>query len=151
MDEQRGSLSKKIWALQGKLDFVRMGEAAKLFLGTHDFTSFSYRCGTAGNVRQVHSAKIRQLPSPSVGSLYRVRITANGFLRKMVRLLVAGMVEVGLGLTDVSELATKLERQDPTEAPHPAPPCGLYLESVEYAPDPFRFTFFDSAGRDSSL
>jgi tRNA pseudouridine38-40 synthase len=127
------------WSVARELDLERMKKAAEVFVGEHDFTSFSYRCGTSGNVRRLHSLTIERLGLPfSRKKIFRIRITGSGFLRKMVRLLVAGVVECGIGSCAVEDLARRLERRDPALAPHPAPAHGLYLESVQYDPDPFK-------------
>lgn len=125
-----------VWYLGREPELSRMREAADVFVGEHDFTSFSYRCGTEGNVRRVKEFEIQ--PSRSLGQRFlSIKIQANGFLRKMARLLVAGVVECGLGECEVSRLVTRLQKRDPAEAPHPAPPYGLCLESIEYENDPF--------------
>ena len=78
------------------------------------------------------------LLSPEPGTrVIRLSITANGFLRRMVRLLTAAVVETAQGQRETDEVKALLALQDPARAPHPAPPSGLYLENIAYDPDPF--------------
>ncbi|MCA9780622.1 MAG: tRNA pseudouridine(38-40) synthase TruA [Candidatus Eremiobacteraeota bacterium] len=119
--------------LQESLDLTRLKEAAEVFVGSHDFSTFSYRCGRSGNVRRLHRVNVQQ-----DGATLRIGIQGQGFLRKMVRLLVGGLLECGTGRMEVAELASLLRACNPELAPHPAPACGLHLESIEYDPDPFQ-------------
>lgn len=134
-----GSATQSIpacWCLPAKLELHRMRQAAKIFRGEHDFTSFSYRAGE-NNVRHVYEIAVMPLQSES-GQFFRIEFRGKGFLRKMVRLLTAGIVECGQGLCEATDLQSKLEKRDDAEAPHPAPPHGLCLESIQYDPDPFQ-------------
>ncbi len=129
-----------VWCLAGHLDPQLAQSACGLFEGKHDFTTFTSRCDKEMRQRHVQAFTLEALPHNGLwggGKLWRLRITANGFLRKMVRLLTAAVVEVGIGLRSQESLAAKLQAQNPAEAPHPAPASGLYFESVEYDPDPF--------------
>jgi len=121
-----------VLAVPDSLDLGKMRAAARLFEGEHDFSTFSYRSGRTGNVRELDSISI-----DSQAGLTRIRFRGKGFLRKMVRLMVAGLLDCGRGRLRVGELARLLEARNPELAPHPAPPHALYLESVEYDPDPF--------------
>ncbi len=134
----------RAWCLPGRMDLQCARAAAALFVGEQDFSTFSYRMeGMESRVRRVSASEVTCQPatgllSPEPGPrLFRFSITANGFLRRMVRLLTAGMVEVALGLRSQEDLALRLAACDPRQAPHPAPSAGLYLERVDYNPDPF--------------
>lgn len=134
----------RAWCLPSSLDLEAMNEASTLFLGEIDFSTFSYKMEKMETrVRHVSNLSLQAEPAPWLISpqpgprLIRLSITANGFLRRMVRLIAAGVVEVGLGRRSLQDLRARLECLDPTKAPHPAPPHGLYLESIDYDPDPF--------------
>ena len=116
-----------------------MEDAAKLLLGEHDFSTFSFQSEVHHFRRTILGVEILDLPDCPLlpGSLQCIRITANGFLRKMIRLITAALVEVGLGLRSKEKLKLMLEAEDPTRAPHPAPSAGLYFASVQFDPDPF--------------
>ena len=94
--------------------------------------------------RNVTDLAIEEEPLPSAFSsahgqsrLLRLEITANGFLRRMVRALTSELVRVGSGLEDSGTLVQKLAARDPEVGPPPAPAHGLYFKSVSYSPDPF--------------
>jgi tRNA pseudouridine38-40 synthase len=126
------TLPEGVLAVPDSLDLGKMRAAARLLEGEHDFSTFSYRSGRTSNVRELNSVSI-----DSQAGVTRIRFRGKGFLRKMVRLMVAGLLECGRGRLQPSELARLLEARNPKLAPHPAPSYALYLESVEYEPDPF--------------
>ena len=127
--------SSRAWCLAGRPDLELLREAAGLLVGEHDFRTFTSRADEPHYRREVFSVEVVERGEPR--SLV-LTITANAFLRKMVRLLVAGLVEVGLGLSSRGQLLQRLEKADPDWGPHPAPAQGLYFRSVQYPPDPFR-------------
>ena len=61
------------------------------------------------------------------------RITADAFMRNMVRVLVGTQLEVASGRCGVEDFTQLLKGASRTEAGDTAPPHGLYLESVSYA------------------
>lgn len=131
------------WCLAGELQPDSLRQPLAGLIGEHDFTTFSYKSADLpSRVRQLFELELSPEPSCSLlGSqgarLWRLQVRANGFLRRMVRLLTAGLVEVGLGLRESDDLLQRLEARKAELAPHPAPPQGLYLDEVEYQPDPF--------------
>ena len=136
--------SPQAWCLAGDLDTVQLERAIPLFLGEQDFTSFSFKTESLpSRVRTVFSLSLEPCPTPysvnfgGASRLWRLEISANGFLRRMVRLITAGLVEVGLGLRTTESLRSKLEAMDSSLAPHPAPPNGLFLDHIGYDPCPF--------------
>jgi tRNA pseudouridine38-40 synthase len=122
------------------LDAARVHEAAALFRGRHDFAALassgssvktSVRTITRSDARFV-DARDGEAPHEAVTLVYEVE--ANGFLRKMVRSLVGGLVAVGRGALGVDDLARALEARDRRRWPPPAPACGLILVRVDYSP-----------------
>lgn len=111
------------------LDLEMMLEATRLFLGTHDFTSFNATelSVVANQIRTISRFDIEQN-----GSVLTFSISGNGFLRYMVRMLVAACVEVGLGKMDLITLKEVLERKDKRAFARNIDPCGLYLCEVIY-------------------
>lgn len=126
----------RAWCLGGELDLELMKEGASLLLGEHDFRTFTARCDRPHYRREVLAVEIKEQPWLS-GQSVTVTITANAFLRRMVRLLVGALVEIGLGESSCGRLLQRLQARDPDRAPHPAPPSGLYFHSACYRPDPF--------------
>lgn len=112
------------------LDIASMREAAMPLLGAHDFASFARAGGNPGRTttRDLKRFSVRRVPN---GLL--VTVTANGFLRTMVRNLVGGLVTVGSGQRPPSSLEEILALRDRSRNPiPPAVPQGLFLWRVDY-------------------
>ena len=134
----------RAWCLPRVLDLEQTRQAAALFLGEQDFSTFSYRAQDKHTcVRKVLEFAVQGEPAPSFLAptagprLIRLTITADGFLRRMVRLIAATVAEVGMGMRSLERTAELLQACDPKRAPHPAPSEGLYLERIGYRYDPF--------------
>ncbi|HOX94993.1 MAG TPA: tRNA pseudouridine(38-40) synthase TruA, partial [Syntrophales bacterium] len=111
------------------LDAGRMGEAASVLTGVHDFTAFcSARRETKSPVREVYTARVER----EEGSFLKFTIEANGFLRHMVRTIVGTLVEVGKGRFTPMDFREILESRDRARAGVTAPPQGLFLAGVKY-------------------
>ncbi len=103
--------------------------AAALYLGRHDFAALASSGGSARtSVRTVQLSEVR---FEAEGLVYEV--AADGFLRKMVRSMVGGLLAVGCGALAADERARLLEARDRRRWPAPAPACGLTLVRVDYA------------------
>jgi tRNA pseudouridine38-40 synthase len=116
------------WLVREPLDLGAMNEAAAVFLGEHDFASMrSLGSGEKTTVRRV-------MASQWWGERTRLtyRVEATGFLRHMVRTMVAAMVDAGRGATTPQRIAQLLVSRNRALAPAPAPACGLYLVEVRY-------------------
>ncbi len=136
---------KRTWCLSQTLDLDQMRQTCAELVGVHDFTTFSYKSAEQPTrVRSVAHFGVVEESVPSLLSstpgprLLRIEIRANGFLRRMVRLLTASLVEVGLGARKPEEVVERLKACNAELAPHPAPPYGLTLHKVHYQPDPFQ-------------
>ena len=110
------------------LDYNAMNEAAALLLGTHDFASFcKVHTDVKTTVCTVTEASWR---TDDDGAVFT--ITADRFLRNMVRAVVGTLFEVGRGklsLQDFGAIISSLSRQ---AAGQSAPPEGLFLTAVRY-------------------
>lgn len=117
------------WQVLDKLDVKQMIEAAKIFEGTHDFSTF---CATkkterANQVRTIYSLTVKE-----EGSLIYLDFHGKGFLRHMLRMLVEVLVEVGRNKITFAEVVALLAAQDKNICGYNAPAGGLYLVRVEY-------------------
>ena len=112
-----------------KLDENKMNEAAKYFIGEHDFKAFK-ASGTSSksSVRTIYKAEIYQQKDNRLW----IELTGNGFLYNMVRIIVGTLVEVGLGKIEPNEIPKIIEDGKRENAGKTLPPNGLYLVKVEY-------------------
>jgi len=110
------------------LDRDALDACAAALAGTHDFTAFTPT--QTDHVR--FERDILQAEWIGEGDILCFRITADAFMRSMVRVLVGTMLEVGNGRRSVDSFTQLLEGAPRTEAGDTAPPHGLYLESVTY-------------------
>ncbi len=116
------------------LDVGRMNDAARLFLGEHDWTAFSAaRSDVENRVRTVKSFTVESFwDARSNSAVIEFRISANGFLRYMVRSIVGTMLEVGRGEKDSDTIQTAIIGGDRDLAGKTAPANGLTLHKVDY-------------------
>ncbi|MGD9948255.1 MAG: tRNA pseudouridine(38-40) synthase TruA [Desulfobulbus sp.] len=115
----------------------RIVKGLSYLLGTHDFSSFE-RSGSRDKTIIGGRGAIRTLTalscSPTLGQAdcWSIRVTGDGFLRQMVRILAGTLIEIGLGKRDVTVLPEILHAHDRSRASVTAPACGLYLEQIYY-------------------
>ncbi len=116
------------------LDVSKMNEAARLFLGEHDWTAFSAASSESENkVRTISEFSVEsEWDERAKSSLIKFRISGNGFLRYMVRSIVGTMLEVGRGEKDFDTIQTAIINGDRNLAGKTAPPQGLTLLKVDY-------------------
>ena len=116
------------WLIRDPLDLDRLNEAARGFLGEHDFAAFrTLGTNVKTTIRRVHLSQWRR-----EGVLLTYRVEATSFLRHMVRTMVATMVEVGRGKAEPGIVAELLQLRERSMAPAAAPPQGLFLDEVRY-------------------
>lgn len=118
-----GSFSRK------KLNFDAMQEAAKYFLGTHDFSSFSKDNPAVPD----HVCEIKQSFFKEYDECYVYHINATRFLHNMVRRIVGSIVNISHLDLEPTIIFDWFEQKNPKQTIiYPAPPQGLYLVNVLY-------------------
>lgn len=119
------------WRQTYRLDLAAMQAAADTLVGTHDFGSF------VGHKSQDPAGRtttrtVERAAWWRDGPLIGFEITANAFLRHMVRGVVGTLVEVGRGRIDPAQFGTIVQSADRRAAGPNAPPHGLSLIRVDY-------------------
>jgi len=116
------------------LDVGRMYNCAKLFLGEHDWTAFSAAQSDVQNrLRNITGIDVEAFQDRrACGRLIQVQVSANGFLRYMVRSLAGALLAVGRGEIDMKEIADAIVLGKRPVEVVTAPACGLTLVSVKY-------------------
>ena len=110
------------------LDIDKMRQAASYLIGEHDFVSFcNIRTDVENTVRT-----IQELDIITNGDEITIRITGNGFLYNMVRIIVGTLVRVGRGFYGPEKVKEILEARDRKAAGVTAPAHGLILTKIEY-------------------
>lgn len=110
------------------LDENRMQEAAKYLIGEHDFTSFcSVNAQSLTRIRTIYDIKVFRENDEVV-----IRVTGNGFLYNMVRIIAGTLIDVGRGHLEPGEVENILNKKDRQYAGPTAPPNGLMLVKYNF-------------------
>lgn len=111
-----------------QLDLDNMRQAASYLVGEHDFVSFcNVRTDVENTVRTITALDILQN-----GDEITIRITGNGFLYNMVRIIVGTLIRVGRGFYAPEKVKEILEAKDRKTAGVTAPAHGLMLVEIKY-------------------
>lgn len=111
------------------LDIPKMREAMAVFIGTHDFTTYN---NTRLDFNEHQVRTIHHFDLIEEGNTLIFRIDGTGFLRYMVRMLVATVVACGSHQIDVETIQKHLEMKDKQVSKYNIDACGLYLVKVRY-------------------
>ena len=109
------------------MNLEAMQKAAQLYVGTHDFSAFcSNKHMKKSTVRAIESFDIVR-----IGDEVIFKVTGNGFLQHMVRIMVGTLLEVGKGIRQ-PESILELYGAERAQAGPAVPACGLCLMEVTY-------------------
>ncbi len=111
------------------LDIDLLNEACRYFIGLHDFTAF---CTLDKRKNENMERTIKNFSVSKESSLVTVKVTADGFLYNMARILVGTLLRVAQGKIKLCEIESILENKDRSKAGPTAAPYGLYLNRVFY-------------------
>jgi tRNA pseudouridine38-40 synthase len=119
----------RAWHVASPLDLRVLNAAAKHFVGTHDFAGFAANRGKRekNTIRTIYSVRVR----PS-GSCVIIDFNGDGFLYKMIRLIVGSIVKCALGKLHVEDLTDRLASRHTAPPRLTAPAEGLFLVRVRY-------------------
>ncbi len=118
----------RCWQIAFPLDLGAMREGAAHLLGRHDFSSFQASDCCAKHPRR----EVRDMVIEEEGPWIRIYVTADAFLKHMVRNIVGTLVDVGRGKTGAAAIPIILGARDRSRAGATAPPWGLFLVAVIY-------------------
>jgi len=116
------------------LDLEQMREGAELFRGRHDWTAFSAaQSDVEDRIRTVTGIEVMERADERAqGTLIEIRVSAEGFLRYMVRAMAGALMALGRGELDHDSITEALETGNRPLAAVTAPACGLTLVHVRY-------------------
>ena len=127
----------------GAFDPSLVQQALPALEGTHDFASFE-RTGTRDRTLTTGRGAVRTLlklsctKAPGSTDNWSLRLTGDGFLRQMVRIISGTLIEIGQGKRAPAEMRHIIEAQDRRMAGLTAPACGLFLEQLYYSQPLFK-------------
>jgi tRNA pseudouridine38-40 synthase len=119
----------RAWHVGGALDDKVLRDCARAFLGRHNFAGFAANRGhpVESTIRTIRHVRVQRTPSVTT-----LEFDGDGFLYKMVRLMVGATVRAALGKTTVAEVRARLADGAPAEPRLVAPAEGLTLVRVRY-------------------
>jgi len=122
------------WLLRGDLDVDKMNEVSQLLIGTHDFTSFSkLHTDVKTNNCTIDFAQWERKEDSIIFT-----VSANRFLRNMVRAIVGTLILAGQNKIDKKDLINILKLKDRSSAGMSVPAQGLFLADISYPDNVFK-------------
>ena len=111
-----------------ELNIDKMKEAAKFFIGTHDFRAFR----NLGSSVKTTTRTVTKLDILQEGEYIKIYIAADGFLYNMVRIIVGTLIDIGMEKKHPEDIETILKIGERKNAGKTCPPQGLCLVEVYY-------------------
>ncbi len=127
-DSKNPFLQEGAHYIKHPLDIALMNKAAELLLGKQDFECFSKSKTDVNN----HFCTITHAKWNRESEHITFKISADRFLRNMVRAIVGTLLDVGTGKTDLDTVKAIIKSKDRTSAGVSVPAKGLYLMAVSY-------------------
>lgn len=115
------------WHIPAKLNISKIRVAKKILVGTHNFRFFS----TSGNSSENFVRNIKKITLKKEDKFIYIFVEGEGFLKNMVRYIVATLVEIGKGKIEISDIKKMLECKE-RKITKSAPAHGLCLVKVDY-------------------
>lgn len=121
-------MAKRAYFYPVLLDEKIMNKAAGFFIGRHDFSAFmASGSDVSDRERTIYSCEVTRN-----GDIVSIRVSGDGFLYNMVRIMVGTLIEVSKGKINYCDILKIIESKDRSKAGFTAPPEGLYLNKVTY-------------------
>ena len=119
----------RAWHVAPPIDLKILKQAARHFVGPHDFAAFAANRGKkeTSTIRTIYSIRVRQK-----GPCVTIDFDGDGFLYKMVRLIVGSLLKCGLGKMRIEDVVARLRSGQVGPARFAAPAEGLFLVRVRY-------------------
>lgn len=127
MNEYNPFQTDYIYQYGRMLDIERMKDAAKIFLGEHDFASYCSYDQYGNTIRILYTLNIEEK-----NGIVTFQLIGNGFRRYMVRHIVGGLIQVGAKRISKEKLKEMLDSCGEKKCLFKAKPQGLYLQEVFY-------------------
>ena len=128
---RRGKLSiykNKAWHVKKKIDVKLMKRGAKIFEGTHDFSTFrAASCSAKSPIKKMYPIKINKK-----NDMIRIKIISKSFFQNQVRSMVGCLIYLSTGKWSLIDFKKAFRSKKRIKCAPPAPACGLYLLSVKY-------------------
>lgn len=122
-------LRNQAWHVKGSPDLEQMNNAAKQYVGTHDFTAFMATGGyPTTTVRTIFDASV----TADTNGMFTFSVTGDGFLYNMVRIMTGTVYYAGIGKIPADSIPDIIASKDRKRAGITAPAHGLYLSEVHY-------------------
>jgi tRNA pseudouridine38-40 synthase len=136
---------KYVWWVKEEFNAVAMAEAAKIFVGMHDFASFAEK----QEMKKSTKVKVNGIFLYEEDEMLRLRVVGSHFLWRMVRRLAGVLVEVGRGNLSIDDVAACLTYPSDIPKGLTAPASGLFFEQAFY--DEGQFDEFLGLAAEGSL
>lgn len=121
-------MRNQVYYYKYDLDIEAMEEAAKQFVGTHDFAAFKTQGSSVkGTIRTIYDVKVEKTEK-----IIKISVSGDGFLYNMVRIMVGTLINVGRGKTDKDSIIDIINKKDRKLAGDCVPAKGLLLKEVYY-------------------
>jgi tRNA pseudouridine38-40 synthase len=128
---RQGTLSiykNKAWKVKKKIDLSLMKKGAKLFEGSHDFSTFrSASCSAKSPLKKIYPIKISK-----VSEIIKIRISSKSFLQNQVRSMVGCLKYLSTYKWSFNDFKKAFKSKERNNCAPPAPASGLYLLNIKY-------------------
>ena len=128
---RQGTLSiykNKAWHVKKKIDLSLMKKGAKLFEGSHDFSTFrSASCSAKSPLKKIYPIKISK-----VSEIIKIRISSKSFLQNQVRSMVGCLKYLSTHKWSFNDFKKAFKSKKRNNCAPPAPASGLYLLNIKY-------------------